>query len=92
MTIPAPSDIFINCLKRFGRVEKQGRIPHYFGNCGYLWCAASILLGMIVIFDTDTVANNFALLFAAYLLADEMVSVIAAWTNQAERTQSGGAS
>jgi len=26
------------------------------------------------------------------LLADEMVSVIAAWTNQAERTQSGGAS
>jgi hypothetical protein len=47
---------------------------------------------MIVIFGTGTVVDDFALLFAAYVLADEMVSVIAAWTNQAERTQSGGAS
>jgi uncharacterized membrane protein HdeD (DUF308 family) len=46
--------------------------------------AASILLGMIVIIGKDSAMDTFALLFAAYALADGVLSIIAAWPNQAE--------
>lgn len=46
--------------------------------------AASILLGMIVFIGKASAMDTFALLFAAYALADGVLSIIAAWPDQAE--------